>query len=910
MKQSLPGAGNLAFVEQLYAEYRRNPAAVSAAWRRYFEDLGGDGEWRTGPSFPPRSIFNPAGPPAPATEAPELQDRVQRLVRAYRVRGHIVARVDPLGLPRPRPPELDLDYYRFAASDLDREFLCEQMHPGGPLPLREIVQRLQKTYCGSIGVQFMHIDDVRIRRWLQERMERTQNHLALRRETQLRILTRLTDATVFEEFIRKKFVGAKSFSLEGAESLIPLLDLAIEHAGEDGVTEIVFGMAHRGRLNVLANIIGKNPAQIFREFNDSDAELHVGSGDVKYHLGYSGDWVTATGKKVHLSLCFNPSHLEHVNAVALGRLRAKQDRLGDAARERGLVILMHGDASFAGQGVVQETLNLSQLAGYTVGGTLHVIVDNRIGFTTPPGQGRSTMYASSVGKMLGSPVLHVNGEDPEAVAQCVHLAMEFRRTFRRDVILNMYCYRRWGHNEADEPSFTQPRLYDTIAKRPNVREGYLQHLRKLEGVTEAEAATIAQQRHDRLEQLLAESQQATEPARWPYPDYWRPFAGGPEPHDDEPATKVDRQQLVALLEAQTNLPADFHLHPKLHRLLEARRSMASGERPLDWATAEALAIASLAAQGVRVRLTGQDTERGTFSQRHAVLHDVHDGHTYTPLRHLGVPQANVELVNSPLSEVGAVGFEYGYSLDSPETLVMWEAQFGDFVNAAQVMIDQFLVSAENKWCRLSGLVLLLPHGLEGQGPEHSSARLERFLELAADDNIQVVQPSTPAQYFHCLRRQALRRWRKPLIVMTPKSLLRHPQAVSSLDELATGKFERILPSPARHVRRILLCTGKIYYELPKQDDIAVLRLEQLYPLTDELLENALAPFGPSKPVVWVQEEPANMGAWPYLQRRFAGSLFGRWPLLVATRPANSSPASGSARSHKLEQQQLIREAMA
>jgi 2-oxoglutarate dehydrogenase E1 component len=949
-----PSHLNLAYLEGLYADYLRDPASASPEWRRYFAGLtNGESAEKSpapGSSFRPYSVFNPPSTrrdDATRREEPAvagLQERVDSLIRSYRSRGHIIAQVDPLRQPKASPPELDPAYHGLAEADLDRQFACATMEPDRLLPLREIIERLRNTYCRSIGVQFMHIDDYGTRYWLQERMERTQNRLALGRDEQIRILTRLTDAVVFEEFIRKKFIGAKSFSLEGSESLIPLLDLAIERAGEQGVTDIVLGMAHRGRLNVLANIIGKSPREIFREFEDADPKLHLGGGDVKYHLGYSNDWVTASGRTMHLSLCFNPSHIEFVNPVAAGRVRARQDGGGDTERTQSLLLLIHGDAGFIAEGVAQETLNLSRLPGYTVGGALHVIVNNQIGFTTPPSEGRSTMYATSVAKMLPAPIFHVNGEDPEAVAQCVLLALEFRAKFKLDMVIDMYGYRRLGHNESDEPTFTQPVLYRRIAERKPVHEGYLEHLLKLGEVTRAEADEIAERRHALLEKNLAEAR--SEPGtqlkvvRSPQ---WKNYFGGPEPAEVT-ATGIQKQKLSTLLEVQTRLPADFHLHPKIQRGLEVRRKMAHGEHALDWAAAESLAFATLATEGVRVRLSGEDSGRGTFSHRHAILHDHEDGHFYTPLQHLveqasSLPeeaarretpdragkmpaplnQAPVDIWNSPLSEAGVLGFEYGYSLDCPNGLILWEAQFGDFVNAAQVIVDQFIVSAEKKWGHLSGLVLLLPHGLEGMGPEHSSARPERFLRQAAEDNIQVANPTTPAQYFHLLRRQALRRWRKPLVVLTPKSLLRHPKSVSALDELAEGHFQRIIPdelpdSAAAKIQRVLLCSGKIYFELAEQrekskrDDVAILRVEQFYPLSDELLQSALAKYADGTPVIWVQEEPENMGAWYYFRVRFGDRLFGRWPFAGISRPASASPASGSAKAHKREQAAVIAKA--
>jgi 2-oxoglutarate dehydrogenase E1 component len=927
--ESVLGAANLAFLEGLYEDYLRDPASVSPDWRKYFAEVA-DGEFRFpkprfGPSFRPGSIFSapvtrserPAGRLADP-EMAALQDRVYVLTRLYRVRGHRIAQVDPLGLPQPVPAELTPEFFGFSEADMDAPVYSETFQYDGPLTLGKLLERLRNTYCRSIGVQYMHIDDLSVRRWLQRRMESTENRLQLTRDEQLRILTRLTDAVTFEEFIRRKFPGAKTFSLDGSESLIPLLDLAIEKAGEQGIQEIVLGMAHRGRLNVLANVMGKSPRRIFREYADADWKTNSGRGDVKYHLGHSTDWTTTRGAKIHLSLCFNPSHLEFVNPVALGRVRAKQDRVGDVKRERGMTLLIHGDAAFAGEGVIQETLNLSQLGGYSVGGTLHIVVNNGLGFTTSAEQARSSPYATDVARMLQIPIFHVNGEDPEAVAQVIRLAMDFRYEFKRDVVISMYGYRRLGHNEGDEPSFTQPVLYRAIAKRKSVREGYLEHLLQLGGVTREEADSLATKRREILERELSESQSGKpgpSPAPEPTKTVWSRFTAGPEPVDQESDTGVDQSKLAGWLSAQTKLPPDFHPHPKIKKLLQAREQMASGAEPLDWSAAESLAFASIACAGIRVRLSGQDSERGTFSQRHSVLHDYQDGHRYMPLQHVCDEHAPIEIINSPLSEVGVLGFEYGYSLDCPDGLILWEAQFGDFWNVAQPIVDQFIASAEEKWQRLSGLVLLLPHGFEGQGPEHSSARLERFLMLGVEDNLQVVYPTTPAQYYHCLRRQAVRTWRKPLVVITPKSLLRHAKVVSTLQECSQGRFERILPDPlgkpAAQVGRIVLCTGKIYYDLAeyqeqnKRDDVAIIRLEQLYPLRGELLESVLSPYASGTPVYWVQEEPGNMGAWTFMRIQFGEKLFGRWPFAGITRPASASPATGSHRRHKQEQAEII-----
>lgn len=922
----LPDAVNVAFVERLYADFARDPGSVPPQWAEYFRRLGANGTVsppRLGPSFRPSTIFNPPAPDGrtangrAAPSAEQLQDRVDQLVRAYRVRGHLLAQLDPLGQPRPGHERLEPSFYEFTEADLDRP-VSSRTIAGPPVrTLRDVISLLRDTYCRSIGVQFMHIDDADVREWLQQRMESTRNRLRLARDEQLRILTRLTDAVIFEEFIHRKFIGAKRFSLEGAESLIPLLDLAIAHAAGQGVEEIVIGMAHRGRLNVLANIIGKSPRLIFREFEDNESQQQP-AGDVKYHLGYHGDW-SSDGRTVHLALAFNPSHLEFVNPVVAGRCRAKQDRLSDTARERCMAIQIHGDAAFAGEGIVQETLNLSGLEAYRTGGTLHVIVNNQLGFTTEPEQSRSTPYASDVAKMLQSPIFHVNGEDPEAVATVVRLSMDFRRQFKRDVVIDMYCYRRHGHNEGDEPAFTQPVMYRTIQERKPVRDGYLEHLLKLGEVTQAEADKIADDRRKRLEEELAGARSGTtgvEPRRpSSLGELWSNYRGGPDSSVPEVDTGVPRQRLVELLNRIATVPPDFHPLKKIERLLILRKNMAAGEHPLDWATAEALAFATLATEGVRVRLSGQDSERGTFTQRHAVLHDLETGAPYAPLAHLEPGQAPVEIWNSPLSEAAVLGFEHGYSLAYPDGLVLWEAQFGDFVNAAQVIVDQFIASAEQKWHSMNGLVLLLPHGFEGQGPEHSSARPERFLTMCAEDNIQVVVPTTPAQYFHVLRRQVLRPWRKPLIVMTPKSLLRHALAVSSLDELAGGRFRRILPDDVRRdrpPRRVLLCSGKIYYELwqerknrQAERDIAIVRFEQLYPLSEEAVTQALAQYPDGTSLLWVQEEPENMGAWRYLRCSPLSRAFERFDFRGIYRPASPSPATGSHTLHKIEQRKLL-----
>jgi len=963
------GTASLAFLEELFEQYQADPASLPADWRAYFDAMQAapvaanghvSGNGVTTSNAQPRGRFAPTAAPAAKLVAPDgiatghavaiaagkvalpaapageamplplppvasgtrgeervafLQDRVDQLVRAYRVRGHLMAEIDPLGRPRPGLPELDPQFYHLTEEDMDRSFSTDTIEGPQSMSLRQIIQRLRNTYCRSIGVQFMHMDDLRVRQWLQVRMEGCENRIQLDRRQQLRIYRQMTTAAVFEEFIQKRFLGAKSFSLEGSESLIPLVEMAIERAAAQEIGDCVLAMAHRGRLNVLANVMGKSPQRIFREFADMDPELHVGRGDVKYHLGHSTDYAAANGRSVHLTLCFNPSHLEFVNPVAIGRMRARQDRAGDLARQAGLVVLIHGDAAFAGEGIIQETLNLSELDAYRVGGTLHVIVNNQIGFTTGPRESRSCMYATDVAKMLQIPIFHVNGEDPEAVAQVVNLAMDFRREFQRDVVIDMYCFRRRGHNEADEPAFTQPALYRVIEKRPSVHESYLEKLLKLGDVTRDEAQKIAEEQHAKLAADLSVAKSEEYVHRSDVGGFWSFYIGGRERDAADVDTGVRREVLVHLLERLVALPDGFQPHAKIQKFLEGRIQMAAGGAPLDWSAAEALALATLATQGLRVRLSGQDSQRGTFSHRHAVIHDAVTDETWCSLEHLAPDQAPVEIYNSPLSEAGVLGFEYGYSLDCPDGLVMWEAQFGDFVNVAQVVIDQFIVSAEDKWNRLSGIVMLLPHGFEGQGPEHSSARLERFLSLCAKDNIQVVQPTTPAQLFHCLRRQVLRVWRKPLVVMTPKSLLRNPQCVSPMEELVHGSFQRVIAdgggTPARDIRRILLCTGKVAYELEKRRqelgrrDVAIIRVEQLYPLPKEALEAALAGYAPGTPAVWVQEEPENMGAWRFFRIHFGERLLDRFPFTGVCRQSAASPATGSKKSHDLEQNELL-----
>jgi 2-oxoglutarate dehydrogenase E1 component len=944
---------NQVFVEDQYERWRNNPAAVSAEWQQYFAQLHGlpmppplqGSAWSQPPAPSAQGNGNGHAAPAPQVEGhfagalldldvPEqerrkaevLQESVAELINAYRIRGHLFANLDPLGLLKPPPEELTLANFGLSEADLDRTFATGDFRSSGAteLTLREIVQRLQRTYTRTIGVEYMHGEDPAIKSWLQERMESTANTPSLSRDQKLRILARLTDAETLETFLHRKYIGKKRFSLEGGESLIPLLDWLIDEFGAQGGEEVVLGMAHRGRLNVLVNVLGKNLKELFAEFEDTEVETMLGRGDVKYHMGYSSDRRMPDGRNLHLSLAFNPSHLEIVDPVVEGRARAKQDRnlnwegapeKRDPERRKVLPVLIHGDAAFAGQGVVAEVLNLANLEGYATGGTVHVIVDNQVGFTTNPEDARSTPYSTDIARALRAPVFHVNGEDPEAVIWAVQLAIDYRQRFQQDVLIDLYCYRKYGHNEGDEPAFTQPVMYEAIRRKKPPREVYARRLAEEGVATDGEAEKLMQKRMERLESELERTRK--EGAKRSFSamaGLWSKYRGGPDKDTPEVPTAVPEARLRELLLRLSQVPQGFVPNDKIARLLEGRRKLAEGAatQPFDWGVGEHLAFATLLDEGTPIRFSGQDARRGTFSHRHAVLADTHDGKRYTPLAHLKADQGHFDIFDSPLSEQGVMGFDYGWSLDMPEALCVWEGQFGDFANGAQVVIDQFISSAEDKWNRLSGITLLLPHGFEGQGPEHSSARLERFLQLCAEDNIQVCYPTTPAQIFHLLRRQVVRPLRKPLVVMTPKSLLRHKAAVSNLDDLSRGAFRRIIWDPAvsRQATRVLICTGKVYYDLAaareakKRSDVAILRIEQLYPLADELLVEALAPYQGAERV-WVQEEPFNMGAWYH--------LYARWPqalgkLACVSRPESASPATGSEKSHKYEQQLLIDQA--
>jgi 2-oxoglutarate dehydrogenase E1 component len=890
---------------------------------------GGNGASARPATTPPRTAVGapPLSVPANArvgavTSAPLIaMPSVWPVVNAFRSRGHLIADLDPLGLlEKARIQELDPETWGFGSIDMDRVIEPTGIHGMPRGTLRQVLDQLKATYAASIGLEFMHISSPPKRSWLAERME-TRASRVPKADVRRAILESLIGAEGFERFCHVKYPGTKRFSLEGSEALIPMLDLALTHVARLGAIEAVIGMAHRGRLTALECILKRAARDIFAEFEDIEPEAMSGGGDVKYHLGYSTDRVDRRGNSLHCSLAFNPSHLEAVDPVVLGRVRAKQIRHGDFEHRKVAGILVHGDAAFAGQGLVAECLNLTNLPGYRTGGTLHIIVNNQVGFTASPAEQRSTPYCTDVAKMLECPIWHVNGEDLDAVAQVIEMACEYRAQFGGDVVVDLYCFRKYGHNEMDEPGFTQPIMYERIQKRDSVVEIYG---RRLIDDGAATAAEVAQMVTDRQEHLQAELEAAKSAKRRPkmpaMTGMWHGYAGGllAEPPDVD--TAVPREQLAAIAASMTAAPPGFTPHPKIVRLLEQRAAMGKGERPLDWGMAEMLSYGSILAQGKNVRLSGQDCSRGTFSHRHAIITDVKNGAEHLVLGHLHPEQGLCRIYDSPLSEAGVLGFDWGYSLDYPDALTLWEAQFGDFANGAQVIIDQFIVASEDKWKRLSGLVMLLPHGYEGQGPEHSSARLERFLQSAAEQNIQVVQPTTPAQMFHLLRRQVLRAWKKPLIVMTPKSLLRLPAAASPLDDLTKGTFQRIIGDTsvdAAAVDNIVLCTGKIYFELVdertkrKDDKTAIIRIEELYPWWPGVVEKAVAPYAGAKTARWVQDEPENMGAAFFVAPRLDAIFTPRGVRFNAvSRAESASPATGSHKAHVMEQEQILAAAFA
>ena len=976
--------GNAKFVEELYQTYLNNPAAVDSHWRSFFDQMAGDAPTASGPSWaradwPPKpsdeqtaaldgnwvevektiaakiAAAMPKGAkPAPAPAAAPITvaaantaDEVKKatmdsvralmMIRAYRMRGHLAADLDPLKLKEPmQHPELDPETYGFGAADLDRPIFLDMVLGLEKATIRQIVDILKRTYCGTLGVEFMHISDPEQKAWLQQRIEGENKEIRFTNEGKKAILAKLIAGEDFEQFLNVKYTGTKRFGLDGGESMIPALEQVIKRGGNLGIKDIVLGMAHRGRLNVLANVMGKPFSAIFHEFQggSSTPDEVEGSGDVKYHLGSSSDR-SFDGNTVHLSLTANPSHLEIVDPVVLGKARAKQDQRGDKARTSVLPLLIHGDAAFAGQGVVAECLGLSGLKGHRNGGSLHFIINNQIGFTTSPIWSRSSPYPSDIAKMIEAPIFHANGDDPEAVVFATKIAIEFRQQFKKPVVVDMFCYRRFGHNETDEPAFTQPLMYKRIGSHKRVVEIYGTRLINESVITAEEFDAMKAEYRKTLEDAMsvATGYKANK-ADW-LDGRWAGMKTAVSMEEDRRGqTGVQLAKLKELGQRLTKIPKSFTPHKTMQRVLDTRAKMIEDEANLDWAMAESLAYATLLDEGTKIRLSGQDVQRGTFSQRHAVIVDQVNEKRYTPLNHLKKDQeTKIEVINSMLSEEAVLGFEYGYSLAEPNALVLWEAQFGDFANGAQVIFDQFLSSGERKWLRMSGLVCLLPHGYEGQGPEHSSARLERFLQMCAEDNMQIANCTTPANYFHILRRQMKREFRKPLVIMTPKSLLRHKRATSTLAEMdETSSFHRLLWDDAEFlksekiklvkddkIRRVVLCSGKVYYDLYEErekrglNDVYLLRVEQLYPWPHKALAQELSRFSKAE-FIWCQEEPQNMGAWTFVQPGIERVL--DFIKAKNTRPryvgraASASTATGLMSRHLRELKAFLDEALA
>jgi len=949
-------AGSLGFLDELSDGFLQQPDSIDPSWRELLADAGRSTNGQTngrgvangqavngqavsqvtngqaangnGASSPP-VYGQPTGAgrdsisarPGLVTMSPitaQTIPTVWPLVNAYRSRGHFNAKLDPLGLlETARIVELDPATWGFTERDAGRALDPTGIHGLPRATLAEVLAHLQRVYANTVGLEFMHITSPARRSWLAERME-TQLLVPLPGDARTRILSLLINAEQFERFCHTKYPGTKRFSLEGSESLIPALDAILTHTARLGAIEAVLGLSHRGRLTTLESILRRPGRDLFTQFEDIEPEKAMGGGDVKYHLGFSTDRVDANGHSMHVSLAFNPSHLEAVDPVVIGRVRAKQIRHGDFEHRRVVGVLVHGDAAFAGQGLVPETLQLSGLPGYRTGGTVHLIVNNQVGFTASPAEQRSTPYCTDVAKMLECPIWHVNGEDLDGLARVIEIACEYRAQFGSDVVIDMYCFRKYGHNENDEPSFTQPQMYDQIKRKASPVEVYSKHLVAQGVVSPDEVVAMTQRRVAELEAELEAAKAAKQRPDAPsMTAMWRGFRGGITETPEDVETKVPRGVIDHIATAMTEIPPGFTPHPKIERLLEQRAQMGKGERPIDWGMAELLAYGSLLHQGVNVRMSGQDCSRGTFSHRHAIITDIKTGREHLVLGQLHHDQGLCRIFDSPLSEAGVLGFEFGYSLDYPDGLVLWEAQFGDFANGAQVIIDQFIIASEDKWKRLSGIVLLLPHGYEGQGPEHSSARLERYLQSCAEHNIQVAQPTTPAQMFHLLRSQVLRSLRKPLVVMTPKSLLRLPAAASSLDDLTNGKFHRVLhdevADPTK-VTRVLMCSGKIYYELAeeraKRNDptTAIVRIEKLYPWWPHLVAAAtLDKYSKLAELFWVQDEPSNMGAGQFVTPRLQTLIEGRAIKYdFISRAESASPATGSHKAHVLEQQQILR----
>ncbi|WP_136679083.1 2-oxoglutarate dehydrogenase E1 component [Neptunomonas sp. XY-337] len=925
--------GNLSYVEQLYETYLMDPSAIPQEWREEFDRLPKVGEALSQdvPHSPVREHFlyiaknskraQPAAVSSVSSEHEKKQVRVLRMINAFRVRGHQVANIDPLGMRQTEDvPDLDPRFHELSEADFDTKFQLGSLFFGPEeAPLKEILADLKQTYCSTVGAEYMHIVDTQEKRWIQSRLEPSRAHPQVEIEKKKMILERLTAAEGLEKYLGSRYAGAKRFGLEGGESLIVSLNTLIQRAGKQGTKEVVIGMAHRGRLNTLVNIFGKNPTDLFDEFEGK--KLVDTSGDVKYHQGFSSNVMTPGGE-VHIAMAFNPSHLEIVAPVVEGSVRARQDRRDDDLGGSVVPVNIHGDQAFCGQGVVLETFQMSQTRAYKTGGTIHLVVNNQVGFTTSKKEdSRSTEYATDVAKMIQAPIFHVNGDDPEAVRFVTQLAVDYRNEFKKDVVIDLFCYRRRGHNEADEPSGTQPLMYAQIKKQKTTRDLYAQQLIE-QGVVTAEESKEMEKEYRRLlengEHVVKSL--VNQPNQELFVD-WKPYLGHQWTFDC-PETKVDFKLLQELGSKICETPEGFSVQRQVQKIIDDRKRMAAGAMELNWGMAESLAYASILAQGHPVRITGQDVGRGTFSHRHAVLHDQKTAETYIPLSNLSAEQPEMTIYDSFLSEEAVLAFEYGYSTTTPNALVIWEAQFGDFANGAQVVIDQFITSGEHKWQRLCGLTMLLPHGFEGQGPEHSSARLERYLQLCAEHNIQVCTPTTPAQIFHLLRRQVVRPLRKPLVIMSPKSLLRHKQAVSSLEELADGMFQPVIAETdnldPKKVKRLVLCGGKVYYDLYnrraelEKDDVAIVRIEQLYPFPEDQLAEAIKEYSNLESVAWCQEEPMNQGAWYSMQHHMRKVIHAYNPVLNLegiARPASAAPAVGYISVHVEQQEKLVNEAI-
>lgn len=907
---------NQALVEDQYRRFLDNPDSVDGEWRVFFEQLQDEG--RTALAVPSDALAPPNGSsarvPIKTSSYSELAWNLSRLISRFRSRGHYFAAIDPLGLVNEEPRELTPENFGISSSDLEvrlpSETAIARYHEA---TVREIIQHLQRTYCGSIGYEIMHVEDEEELQWLIDRIENPDQE-QFDAEASRWILEHLTDAQEIERFLHSQYIGAKRFSLEGLDAVIPMLHRILDLAGDSGVRESVIGMAHRGRLNVLVNIMKKGFEDLFTEFDDRDSEDLIGRGDVKYHLGYLHWRKSPGGREVRVSLCFNPSHLEFVDPVVVGRCRARLDKAEDRDGSSVLPIQIHGDSAFMGQGVVFETLNLAELEAYRAGGSVHIVLNNQVGFTTSPSASRSSRYASDVVRFLRVPVFHVNADDVYAVMRVARIAFEYRQRFGRDVCIDLVGYRKYGHNEGDEPRFTQPEMYREIDARDSVRDAFAKFLIERDFITDSEADGMVEERREAMSRARSEAQQRRN--EMPYVDdpTWAGYFGGPEVEAGDVETGIGLEQLQSLLKTVTTIPDDVDVHDKVQRLYEQRAKVVE-TNDVDWGSAEMLAYSSLIHEGYHVRLTGQDARRGTFAHRHAYVIDQRTNEAYSPLQQAASNGGWFEAYDSSLSENAVLGFEYGYSLEAPGGLTIWEAQFGDFVNGAQVIIDQFISSGEDKWQSLTGVVMLLPHGFEGMGPEHSYARLGRFLQLCAEDNMQVCDCTTPAQFFHLLRRQVIRPWRKPLVVMTPKSLLRSRDCRSTLEDLAQGSFQRILPDESgtdpSGVRRVLMCSGRIYYDLAKarkegeHDDVHIIRLEQLYPLHAQELADVLSPYPAGTELVWVQDEPWNMGAWYFIKVRFQAIFGDHLPIKCVSRAESASPATGSGYAHRLENKALM-----